>query len=91
MYLARFVPRPNEPIVVVDIRTPPRNDVFSGRRLRMHLSQSLGELPVVLCCRDGDRCSFDGDPDALRHALDPLLGSLPCVGIDLAPHMRKAA
>jgi hypothetical protein len=91
MYLeARFISTPNEPIVIANASPELLRDTAGAAQLRRSLSRSLGELPVVLRYRQGNIYAIDGDEIGRRYAFDPLLESLPVVGIVLEPRLPSA-
>jgi hypothetical protein len=92
MYLeARFIPTPNEPLVIASVRPELLRDSAASARLRRSLSRSLADLPVALRYRQGNAYAIDGDEPATRYAFDPLLDTLPVIGIVLEPPVRRAA
>jgi hypothetical protein len=92
MYLeARFISTPNEPIAIVNASPEVLRDTEGAAQLRRSLSRALGQLPVVLRYRQGNVYAIDGDEIGRRYAFDPLVESLPVVGIVLAPRLRKVA
>jgi hypothetical protein len=88
---ARFISTPNGPVVIANVCPELLRDQASATRLARSLSRSLGELPVVLRDRHGKICAIDRDGVGRRYAFDPLLASLPTVGIILEPGLREAA
>jgi hypothetical protein len=88
---ARFISTPNGPVVIANVGSELLRDKAGAARLRRSLSHSLGELPVVLRDREGNIYAVDRDGVGRRYAFDPLLESLPSVGIVLEPGLREAA
>jgi hypothetical protein len=90
--LVRFVPSPNGPIVVADVRPGVIGDELAGRRLRIQLGRALGDVPVILRCRhNGASFSLDGERNLWSYAVHPTIDLLPAVGIDLNPPATHAA
>lgn len=92
MYLeARFLPTPNEPLVIANASPEVLRDRVSSSQLRRTLSRTLAGLPVALRYRQENVYAIDGDQAAVRYAFDPALEALPAVGIVLEPRLHKAA
>jgi hypothetical protein len=91
MYLAaRFISTPNEPIVIANASPEVLRDSAGAARLRRSLSRALADLPVALRNRQDNVYAIDGDEAAMRYAFDPMLDTLPVVGIVLEPRLRMA-
>ncbi len=87
----RFVETPNGPVVIADVGALVLLDEIGARRLRQRLSRGLGNARVLLRCPLNNSIAFSGDPNLRRYAVDPVVDSLPVVGIDLEPQWSEAA
>lgn len=91
MQTIRFIETPNGPTAVAEAPRDLLADVISATRLRMRLSRTLGDIPVLLRCKSGDSFIFNGPPYLQRYAVDPMFDALPAVGICLESSLEEAA
>lgn len=91
MQTIRFIETPNGPIAVAEVPRELLADAIAATRLRMRLSRTLGDIPVLLRCKSGNSFTFDGPPHLQRYAVDPMLDALPAVGFCIEASREEAA
>ncbi|MFN8205553.1 MAG: hypothetical protein U0S48_23595 [Solirubrobacteraceae bacterium] len=83
---------PNGPVVIAHVAPTVLADELLARRTQRRLGAMLGDLPVVLRCRDGLAIAVCSDDDAARrHATSAEVDFLAVLEITAVSQLERAA